>query len=332
MPRKLLLTIWGLGLLLMPSAALAAGGPVPAIQGGSGVTVSASPFKMLALAHGGNTMFKLVWKQSGTLAYERLIHGSFGVPAAAYDGSWTGLSADGGTLVLVGIPTVYPPRLTRLLILDPRSFKLEPRITLPGFFGVDAISPSGRWLYLIHYRRPATDPTDYEVRAYDLVTHRLLQKPVVDPREPGEKMQGFPITRTMSADGRWAYTLYGRPTGAPFIHALDTEGRTAFCVDLSALANVDLSSDKLVLGPATTLRVEKEGTPLALMDTRTFAVRSPAATAAPARSARRTRPSQAATSDTWTFAVPLLAVLIGVVLTAARRQRPRRDSDPRPTA
>jgi len=67
------------------------------------------------------------------------------------------------------------------------------------------------------------------VRAYDLAARRLLPEPVVDPREPGEKMQGLPMTRATSADGRFAYTLYERPRGAPFIHALDTVRGSAAC-------------------------------------------------------------------------------------------------------
>src|ERR1700694_6038189 len=77
---------------------------------------------------------------------------------------------------------------------------IRARIVLPGYSTVDAISPTGRWLYLIHYK--STNLTNYEVRAYDVLHRRLLAKPVVDPRTPGEKMQGLPVTRAMSADGR----------------------------------------------------------------------------------------------------------------------------------
>ena len=44
-------------------------------------------------------------------------------------------------------------------------------------------------------------------------------------------MAGFPMARMVSPNGRWAYTLYagGEET---FIHALDTQGATAVCVDL----------------------------------------------------------------------------------------------------
>ena len=60
------------------------------------------------------------------------------------------------------------------------------------------------------------------MRAYDLVRGRLLHAPVVDPRETDEKMRGNPISRALSPDGRWAYTLYDGGGGTPFVHALDT--------------------------------------------------------------------------------------------------------------
>jgi hypothetical protein len=58
---------------------------------------------------------------------------------------------------------------------------------------------------------------------------------VVDPRETDEKMRGNPISRALSPDGRWAYTLYDGGGGTPFVHALDTSRRTARCIDLGAL-------------------------------------------------------------------------------------------------
>jgi hypothetical protein len=57
-------------------------------------------------------------------------------------------------------------------------------------------------------------------------------------------MAGYAMTRTTSADGRWVYTLYQKPNGAPFIHALDTVGAAAFCIDLPknrGLYNIVLS-------------------------------------------------------------------------------------------
>jgi hypothetical protein len=80
-------------------------------------------------------------------------------------------------------------------------------VTLKGDFSFDAISPNGDWLYLIHYTSPQ-DPTRYLVQAYDLRRWRLASAPIVDPTAPHERMRGNPLTRAMSADGRWAYTLY----------------------------------------------------------------------------------------------------------------------------
>jgi hypothetical protein len=51
-------------------------------------------------------------------------------------------------------------------------------------------------------------------------------------------MAGLPLSRASSPDGRWAYTLYDADGGEPFVHALDTVGRTAVCIDLPQLARV----------------------------------------------------------------------------------------------
>lgn len=199
-----------------------------------------------------------------------MLGGAFGVPGAAYDGSTTGLSADEHTLVLAAIANVYPPRQARLVVLDTARLRPRLQIELRGFSTVDAISPTGRWLYLIHYR--SSNANDYEVRAYDLTRQHLLANPVVDPREPDEKMQGTPLTRTMSTDGRWAYTLYVRGSGTLFIHALDTSTRRAFCVDVPSFGGADLSTVRLALAPGATLRIEVAGIPLAQMNRRTFTV------------------------------------------------------------
>ena len=46
--------------------------------------------------------------------------------------------------------------------------------------------------------------------------------------------------RASSADGRWAYTLYARRGHQPFVHALDTTGRKAYCIDLPLELGYDL--------------------------------------------------------------------------------------------
>jgi hypothetical protein len=69
------------------------------------------------------------------------------------------------------------------------------------------------------------------VRVFDWDRLKLLPGTIVDPREPDEKMNGQPVTRAATPEG-WAYTLYQRSGKPPFVHALDTASRRAFCVDL----------------------------------------------------------------------------------------------------
>ena len=66
----------------------------------------------------------------------------------------------------------------------------------------------------------------YYVRAYDLAQGGSCKQIVFDAREKGESpMTGSPVTRATGPSGRWIYTLYGRPNGALFVHALDSIGR-----------------------------------------------------------------------------------------------------------
>ena len=301
-------------------AAHAAGGPVPPVQGGAGVGAQGGSLNYVAVRAGRDTVLQRIRREDGVVERSRLIRGAFGVPGAAYDGSSTGLSANERTLVLAAMDA--RATRTRLLVLDARPLRPRTEVVLPGYFTVDAISPGGRWLYLIRYR--SISRNDYEVRAYDLTRRHLLSAPIVDPREPDEKMQGFPTTRTMSPDGRWAYTLYANPDGAPFIHALDTERRTAACIDLDDLTNDDVSEARLALADGG-LRVEGPGGPLAVVDRRTFAVSDPAASAAPTRApARRAASSNDDGSGLpWALSFLALVPLAGLAAVALRRRHSR---------
>jgi hypothetical protein len=313
--------------LAAPATARAAGGPAYPVQGGAGVGVPGSAARYVAVGIPGGTLVERL--VHGRVGSTKAIPGSYGVPAASvFDGSTTGLSGDQRTLVLAEIPRRYPPKTTRLAVLQLHRFvvRVRERVTLPGSFTVDAISPDGRRVYLIHYTHP-NDVLRYEVRAYDLAHHRLLPKPIVDPREPDEKMQGTPVTRAMSADSRWAYTLYGRPEGAPFIHALDTRAGTAACIDLDGLDSADATGYKLVVprggGP---LAVAGSAGPVKLVDRTTFKVSDPPAPAAPSPAPTAThaaaRRDAAGSGPPWGFAAVLIAGL-GVVAVAARRARSR---------
>lgn len=266
-----------------------------------GVTVPGSEHRYIAISPRALTVVAQVERRDGRLSRWWRLPGAFQVPAVANDGSAGGLSADGSTLVLSPDMLAYRPRGTRFAILYPqRSLRRrgqwrlarEPRpfrfVDLPGKFSFDAISPDGSTAYLIRYPH-ADGGEDYEVRALDTRSGNLLPRPIVDPEEPDEPMQGIPLSRASSPDGRWAYTLYDGLDHEPFIHALDTVGRTAVCIDLPQLERLDdrffyllhlgLEEEgrELVvlrhrLGPA-------DAVPLLMVDTENFEVGKPASEA-----------------------------------------------------
>jgi hypothetical protein len=166
--------------------------------------------------------------------------------------------------------------VTKFALLDVPSLQLRRTITLRGDFSFDAVSPRGRKMFLVNYTS-AADPTRYTVRAYDFQANALVSKPIVDPAERSDKMRGAPITRMLSADGRWAYTLYDGAGGTPFVHALDTSTSTAHCIDLPMLAgNQDLWSLRFTRGPGAQIRIGTAGEDVAMVDTATFAASVPA--------------------------------------------------------
>ncbi len=322
-----------------PSAASAAGGPVPPIQG-SAIHAPGSPTSYGAFAAGRATIVKRLGPGAGRTAGQLRLSGRYGIPGVDYNGLTTGLSANGRTLILARITSLgRAPRVTRLVVVNTPHLSVRARLTLRGWSTVDAISPDGRWLYLIHY--PSSDISKYEVRAYDLLRHRMLAKPIVDPDDRGEPMTGFAITRVMSTSSRWAYTLYLRPSGAPFIHALDTVGRRAVCIDLPSLAGADIGNGRLTLtSGGTLLHVDVAGTTRALIDTRRLAVVTHVArTSRPASSRAQARPAAHKSTPRRSAGVPwglfagLLAALAVIAVGVARRTRRRRGPvEPAPAA
>src|SRR5262245_3427664 len=145
---------------------------------------------------------------------------SLGIPVVAYDQTTGGLSHDRRTLILASYPgPVGVPGTTMFAVFDTHRFRITRQITLRGSFSYDALAPDASTLYLIEYTS-AQNVNRYRVRAYDLRRGRLLPGAIVDRREPAEAMQGQPMARAESASGQWVYTLYDRPGGSPFIHAL----------------------------------------------------------------------------------------------------------------
>jgi hypothetical protein len=292
------------------SAARADGLPVLGIDvGNEGIATVEGASRFVTLRAGPDTIVARVAKNGGGVLHSRLLKGTLTIPAVAYDSSAGGLSADARTLVLIEPRISFPRTETTLLALDTKRLVPIRLAKLHGDFSFDAISPQGRWMYLIQYLSP-TDPTRYRVRAYDIREGRMLARPVLDPTEPGDKMRGAPLSRAMSADGRWAYTLYDGAGGTPFIHALDTSHRTARCIDLESLAGRnDLWRLRLRMdGGAVTVQ-GPHGAVLAV-DSRTFDVSAPRGFGLSLR----------------TVALLLLALLLAAALMAFLRRRRGRDA------
>jgi hypothetical protein len=183
-----------------------------------------------------------------------------------------GLSPDGQLLVLVEPPQYTSLRTrSRFAILPTAGLGKATTITLPGEFGFDAISPDRRTLYLIQHVSNR-DLVRYVVRAYDLRAHRLLPGAIVDKRNVDEVMRGYPVARATSPTGRWVYTLYTKGPGSSltFVHALNTVGRSAFCIDLPWSAGEDVWEASLRLSGNNLLVNAKDGTTVVRIDTRSL--------------------------------------------------------------
>jgi MYXO-CTERM domain-containing protein len=93
-------------------------------------------------------------------------------------------------------------------------------------------------------------------------------------------MQGYPMTRTASSDGRWVYTLYSNPGGYAFVHALDTVRGVAHCVGLPVTDQNGLYNVVLTLHGKRLAVHWRSGRPWYDIDTTTWRV-SPAHTSFP---------------------------------------------------
>ena len=215
--------------VLALAGAAAGAGPSPGIVFGSpGVVSHDGKMRYLAVRAGSGTLVESVTTDGGALRRSRYLRGSFGIPLVAYDGKTAGLARNGRRLVLYSADGPGRPQ-TRFVVLDPATLRVRSRFSLNGSFGFDALSPDGSLMYLIQLKGQSGD---YAVRALNVATGRLYPGSIVDRREPDEKMTGIPMGRVGSGDGSWAYTLYVRPEKSPFVHALHTTHREAFCIDL----------------------------------------------------------------------------------------------------
>jgi hypothetical protein len=310
--------------LATPAApAAAAGSPLPAENSPNGVVSPNGASRYLSVTLAGRTEILQQRASTGAITSRLDLRGRFGIPLVAYDTTAGGISHDGRTLVLMRPRSGFPRRETTFALLSTNNFlRLRRTIRLAGDFSYDALSADGRSLFLINYISP-NDPSKYRVRVFDLAHNRLVAKPVVDPRESPDEMNGLPVTRVVSPDGRWAYTLYDRPGKHPFIHALDTRDRTARCIDLEGPAFPVGGAYTLTLAIAARgarIDISRKGAPLASVDTATFRVSGAAATRAAA--ARASDHNAAGPGLGWTLLG--VALLVGGLAAPGLVRRRRR--------
>jgi hypothetical protein len=163
----------------------------------------------------------------GQIEREADVVGTWVLPTIGLDRVSDGLSLDGRTLVLAEARPEASRTRFAILATD---FSAPARvITLAGRFTFDGLSPDGSRIYVIE-ELPGKDGKQYAVRSV-LASGKLEEGVIVDKRNGDEAMAGTPIER--KSDGAMAYTLYLGEDG-PFVHALDTANRVAFCIDLPA--------------------------------------------------------------------------------------------------
>jgi hypothetical protein len=202
------------------------------VYGWSGVGAHDSPVRFVAFGMPKSTIVAAVRARDGHVLRSGVVQGFYGVPLVTYNGTSGGLSGDGRRLVLAS----YGPRpgsagATRFVVLDTRTLEPVLRVVLRGSWSFDAISPSGSTAYVVEHLSVGPNPR-YRVRILDLAAGGRLRGAIVDRLESEEVMGGEPTARATTTDGRWAYTLYARRKAEPFVHALDTVRREAYCIDL----------------------------------------------------------------------------------------------------
>jgi hypothetical protein len=261
---------------LVAAGAAANGSPYSPglLYGWDGVRAPGGEVRFVTLGTPRSTIVAAIRVSNGRVLRTNVLRGFFGVPLVAYDGSSGGLSADRRTLVVASYgPLPGKAGTTRFAVLDTKTFRKRRIVELSGSWSFDAISPDGSTLYLVEHLSPPPNAR-YRVRIFDLAAGRLLAGAIVDRLEKEAVMGGEPVTRATDPDGRWAYTLYARQKGEPFVHALDTLRRQAFCIDLP----LDLRQPRQMelrlrlAADGRTLSVRRFGASLAEIDTRSWEV------------------------------------------------------------
>jgi hypothetical protein len=199
--KKPLLIVCLAATAAFPAAARADGIAFAGVAyGGSGVASLDERLRYVTLPLPHRTMVLKIDARGSVLAY-RPLHGSWGIPMVAFDGSTSGISADGRMLVLAQPPIGRMREVSRFPIIRTKTLRHIGTVTLRGSFSFDALSPDGKTLYVIeHVNR--RDVAEYQVRAYDIPRERLLPYAIRDHVSSEVEMYGYPKSRATSPDGR----------------------------------------------------------------------------------------------------------------------------------
>jgi hypothetical protein len=145
------------------------------------------------------------------------------------------VSANGRSVALVE----YRETSTVLAVAGRRGRSV---LSLRGDYQVEALSPDARLVYLVHWR-----PTGYTLENVDLATRKRRPTKLA---EPDERMEGVALAAVGTRDGRWLHTLYVKPDGESFVHALDLAVGVGHCIDLPLRGDlVTLGATALTLSP-----------------------------------------------------------------------------------
>ena len=240
-------------LVLLAAAVVCAPPPLATAKVGEPLTPlsvapAGSPYRYVAISPGRSsqlTIVERIARDGGWIKGWWTLPGDFQLPPLSFNGSGEGVSADGDTLVLSRFSPIYPPRRTEIAVLDTRIHPRHPdrpgrlnalgavtRMRLSHSYTFHAISPHGTTIYLDRHLSPLVEGV-FEVRAMR-TGGRQGATPALDVPQlaPEGRMAGAMLDQATSADGRWAYTLYGGKRVEPFLYALDTIRARASRVDL----------------------------------------------------------------------------------------------------
>jgi hypothetical protein len=231
--RRLTAAVAVLAFSFLVPAALADGPPSYLVQGGYGVLSHDGKNRYVAVTAGyGHTVVERL--RRGSVQMWTTLSGSWGIPTISFTREGGEGLSHAGTKLIVGSYGYGVP--ARFAVIRTRDMRVMERVTVDGNFSYDALSPDASKLYLIQHV-DQRDLNRYVVRAYDLRRRELLPGRIADRTQKDWVMEGQPVTRTTSGDGRWVYTLYSNPGGYPFVHALDTVRGVAHCTGIPFTGN-----------------------------------------------------------------------------------------------